>query len=225
MSQQPGFTVASIFERVWGIKFDNFDPEFQNPSANQLLAKTGKYGSPFYGRDGNGREYYLPVKISYPEETGNAQGAVGDAGGGISMTTSAPVGRLVEWWLPYPVVSIIPSKIFVDTPLTYNDPLTEFIGFGFVQINIKGLLINRNNEFPEADFSKLMELWRGRRPVHISNPVTDIALLQRTDGKPSDEVVIRDLRFPDARGVKHVRPYELTLYSNNPFNLIKSPKK
>jgi len=222
---QPGYTVASMFEKVWGIKFDNFDPDLQNPSAPQLLKKAGKFGSPFYRKDGTGREYYLPVKITYPDETGSASGSVADAGGGISITSAAPVGRLVEWWLPYPVVSVTPGKVYKDTPLTHNPPVTEFIGTGFTVIEIKGLLINQKNEFPEDDYAKLMELWQVKKPVYIRNPVTDIALLQSPYGPGSDEVTIRNLRFPDARGVKHVRPYELTLYSNNPFNLVQIVKK
>ncbi len=217
---QPGYTVASVFEKVWGIKFDNFDPDLQNPSAPGLLKKTGKYGSPFYRKDGSGREYYLPVKITYPDETGKASGGVADAGGGISVTSAAPVGKLVEWWLPYPVVSVMPNKVYRDTMLTYNAPVTEFIANGFTVIEVRGLLINKKDEFPEDDYSRLMELWKVRKPVYISNPVTDIALLQDPYGPGSDEVTIRSLRFPEARGVKHVRPYELTLYSNSPFNLV-----
>ena len=86
-------------------------------------------------------------------------------------------------------------------------------------IVIKGFIITNANEFPENDVTTLRNIYEQNVALSIQCPLTDIFLL-RPDRSGSDQVVIRELKFPAINGVKNVRPYELRLVSDEAFNLI-----
>jgi hypothetical protein len=59
--------------------------------------------------------------------------------------------------------------------------------------------------------------------VRINNPMLDILFVDPDGSGPKDverEVTIRNLHFPERPGVKHVKPYQLDLVTNENFNLI-----
>ncbi len=196
------FSLIDIFEKAFGYKSAAFKPEFDHVYGFIDGSKTGEltnyrsnngaHGSPYYSTDANGREYFLPVTIK------------------------SSLGTID---LPYPVISITSKKTIIETPLTERrGTVKEFINIQDYEIVIKGFMINDSNEFPESDVTMLRSIYELIEPVSIANPATDIFLL-RPDRKGSDLVIIKDLKFPSSGGVKNVRPYELTLISDEPFNL------
>jgi Domain of unknown function (DUF6046) len=118
------------------------------------------------------------------------------------------------------VISISGRKTIIETPLTERrGTVKELINIEDYEIVIKGLIINGTNEFPEADVTTLRDVYEQNVALSIECPMTDIFLL-RPDRKGSDQVVIKELKFPAIQGVKHVRPYELRLITDEPYNLI-----
>jgi hypothetical protein len=201
--------VTDLLNFLWGE--DPFDPNFakvvdgtgRNPHGITRQDQ-GTYGSAYYGQDPVlGREYYLPVTISYEENTSGSDTAT-----------------LKVWELPNPLVSITHRKFIVETPLTERrGTVKELIQAMDYEICIRGFMVNKKNELPEGMVKTLALINELNVAVSISNPITDIFLL-RPDRSGSDQVVIRELRLPEVRGIKHVRPYELYLVSDEPFNLI-----
>ena len=107
----------------------------------------------------------------------------------------------------------------METPLTErNGTVKELISRADYEITIKGFLIASGNDFPEADATRLRNLFEASVPVSISCALTDLFLL-RPDRSGSDQVVFRALAFPEVRGIKNVRPFELQCVSDEPFNL------
>jgi hypothetical protein len=195
-------SISTLFERAFGYKSAAFEPKVKPVRgivAGKRTETASALGSPYYAK-ADGREYYLPVKISYGE--GNE-------------------GRLNTFNLPYPVVSIRSSKTFVDTALTErNGTVTELINIRGYEITIRGLMINTlANELPEFQMALLRDLYEQNKPISINSVKTDIFLL-RTSRKGSDKVSIRDIDFPEISGVKNVQPYFLQMISEEPFNLI-----
>jgi hypothetical protein len=87
------------------------------------------------------------------------------------------------------------------------------------EITIKGFIVATTHEFPEDAVASLQAIYELNEAISIQCPLTDIFLL-RPDRSGSDQVVIKELKFPAVTGVKNIRPYELKLLSDEPFNLI-----
>ena len=197
------FDLAGLFEQTFGYKTTAFAPEFTPTlgDKNSYRTEVGATGSPYYAMDGLHTEYFMPVTLSYNEQ-------------GISGTNQ------VEWQLPYPVITISSKKTIIETALTERrGTVKEFINVQDYEIVIKGFIIQASNEFPESKITSLRNLYEQNVPLSIKCPLTDIFLL-RPDRSGSDQVVIQELKFPAIAGVKNVRPYELHLVSDEPFNLI-----
>lgn len=203
------FDLAELFEKAFGYKTNAFNPEFP-PAAGfpaPLRNEQGGHGSPYYAKDAAGREYYMPVTLIYSDKNQNED--PGDTG-----------GQLKKWELPFPVVSISTRKTIIETSLTERrGTVKELINTEDYEITIKGLIINDANEFPERAVNILRTVYEQNATLSIQCPLTDVFLL-RPDRKGSDHVVIKQLKFPAVTGIKNVRPYELILISDEPFNLI-----
>ena len=213
------FNIADIFEQTFGYKTTAFEPEFLpvaadgsiNYSTGKLFSgHTGKY----YANDALGREYYMPVTITYDDESG-----AGNNGTLTSDAGAGGVGILKDWNLPYPIISVSSRKTIVETLLTERrGTVKELINIRDYEIIVKGFIIGSSNEFPEHDVTTLRTIYEQNAALSIKCPLTDIFLL-RPGRQGSDQVVIRELSFPAMKGVKNIRPYELRMVSDEPFNL------
>lgn len=203
------FSLADLFEQTFGYKTQAFDPDFAKVQGIRSPARMeqGSYGSPYYANDALGMEYYMPVTISY-QDTGRGN------------TNAGPQAALKKWALPYPVISIASRKTIIETALTERrGTVKELINIQDYEIMIKGFIIASGNEFPENEVITLRNIYEQNAALSIQCPLTDIFLL-RPDRSGSDQVVIRELRFPAITGVKNVRPYEISMVSDEPFNLV-----
>ncbi len=206
------FSLGDLFEQAFGYKTQAFEPEFQQVQGVRAPYRTqqGSLGSPYYSSDALGKEYYMPVTIKYPD---NSQTNLQTNSSGNSP------GILKIWELPYPVVSISSRKTIIETPVTERrGTVKELINIQDYEIAIKGFIITKANEFPENDVTTLRNIYEQNAALSIQCPLTDIFLL-RPDRSGSDQVVIKELKFHEVSGIKNVRPYELQLLSDAPFNL------
>lgn len=190
------FNLPDLFERTFGYKSRAFDPGFEE--RNKKAEQNAKLGADYYGTDMSTGEYYMPVTIEYQSGTSGADS---------------------KWTLPHPVIAVTSRKTIIETPLTERrGTVKELINVQDYDIVIKGFIINKKNEFPEEDITTLRNIYELNKPVSVKCPVTDIFLL-RPDRKGSDKVVIKELKFPPVSGIKNIRPYELHMVSDEPFNL------
>ena len=167
-------------------------------------------GSDYYRTDGVlGREYFMPVIITYPT------GALQNNNGVVQ-----PNGQTATISLPFPIVSIKGRRKIIDTPLTERTgTVQEYINSEGYEIRIRGFIIAATNDYPEATVVQMRKLIESTFPVSIACPKTDIFLI-RPGSSGSDQVVLYDYDFPDLKGVKNVQPYELMFRTCEPFNLI-----
>ena len=220
------FSLAALFEQTFGYKTPAFDPKFNNVVGDSALSpgrkENGAQGSPYYSNDALGREYYMPVTITYTDSSQN-NGLIGGDGSFTPGTTNpggGGTGIQTKWDLPYPVVSITSKKTIVETPLTgRRGTVKELINIQDYEITVRGFIIGSTNEFPESDVTTLRTIYEQNAALSIQCPLTDIFLL-RPDRSGSDQVVIRDLSFPAINGVKNVRAYQLRMVSDEPFSLV-----
>lgn len=218
------FSIADLFEKAFGYKSEAFNVEHRsprednsatdkkkefsyNPKADKPVAvRTNSIGgTPLYAT-ANNVEYYLPVTIT----------AYGYDSGSKSWNVQKD-----PFDLPHPIVSVKSQKKIIETELTEGNRGTfkELINQGDYEINIKGLCIGDDGEFPDQLIKSLRELYECGAPVSIKNALTDIFLVSSLrQGK--DSIVIKDLSFPEVRGVKHVFAYEMSCVSDSPFDLL-----
>jgi uncharacterized protein DUF6046 len=217
------FDLGALFERTFGYKTEAFGPQFDPVTGfggigSLARIEFGSYGSDYYTNDALGREYYMPVKITYPDNS-VASGLIDNTDGPDALTTDS-TGRLKTWNLPYPIISINSRKTIIETPLTERrGTVKELINIQDYEISIKGFIVAATNEFPENEVITLRSVYEQNVALSIQCPLTDIFLL-RPDRSGSDKVVITELKFPPVAGIKNVRPYELRMISDEPFNLI-----
>src|SRR5258708_5945178 len=138
------FSLGDLFEQVFGYKSEAFEPDFK-PIPNKdsvspavpLRKEYGLHGSPLYATDANGREYYLPVTITYAKSIGTAPGGAGGLGSNLPGGADAEVNQSIK--LPYTVVSISSRKRIVKTELTERaGTVKELINRSDYDIVIKG---------------------------------------------------------------------------------------
>jgi Domain of unknown function (DUF6046) len=194
-------SLGDLFEQTFGYKTQAFNPDFDAVQGYTYPNRTeqGAQGTPLYATDALGREYFMPVVFLIPQSE--------------SGTVTA------KYSLPYPVVSVTARKTVISTPLTERrGTVKELINSLDYEITIRGFIIGAGNEFPEQEVAQLRNLYEQNTALSVQCVLTDLFLL-RPDRKGSDQVVITELRFPAVSGVKNVRPYELRLVSDEPFNL------
>lgn len=173
----------------------------------------GNTGSPYYAKDVYGREYYMPLEVNVGNEKikGEEQTYAEKLGvtNGDGSTTS-------RWNLPHPVISGELLMNVIDTDLTErNGFVSERINMRGYRIRVRGFIIGRGNEFPEDEVQTLDRLMKLGVPVRISSVITDLML----SDLPDKLVTIRRLTWPEIAGVQHVKPYELEMLTEIPFNL------
>lgn len=131
-----------LFQKTWGYRPQVFEfPE-------KPIRKTqGNLGSPLYGNDANGREYYMPVKL-----------------GGYDLPH--PVIRFNGR-----------KNIVETDLTDFNDAVKELITSGGWTIIIRGFIISDDKEYPEEIISDLVELYNRNEALEIRSVITDQLLV------------------------------------------------
>lgn len=204
-------SLPDLFAEQWGFNPQPFDPQFEHvkgvggPLSDRK--EYGKQGSPYWGKGKDGREYYMPISITYAENLGSAPDG-----------SELEINKTID--LPYTCVSVNRRKRLIDTELTEREgTATELINLGNYEFRLYGFVIGPTKEFPEDDVLKLQELDDIAATVTVRSVLTDI-YLGKASRKGSYECIIRDFTAPMQRGNANVRPFELLLTSVMPFNLI-----
>jgi len=198
------FDIASLFKQAFGINpplnyvipkkqsnvQENFDPGgFSIPEKRENIQRAN-LGSPLYGTDKYGRQYFMPVTL-----------------GGVSL------------W--FPVIGIRLKKTIVETGMVERrGTVKEIINKDDIQINIKGLIVNPYDEFPQEELAQLNDLFCRDESLELRSAITDIFFEDKTNPiADTYKVVIREVPVPMISGTKHVKPYEIDCISDTVFEL------
>jgi hypothetical protein len=181
----------------------------------------GRHGTPYYATNNLGREYYLPVRITYsdPPKAGLidsglfAQMVSGSITLGDAATRNPGQAHVLD--LPHPLVSINCEKHIVETPMTERQGnVIEVTGIKNFEITIRGFMVSSTRDLPEEQIQRLHSVFMAGNSVKLYNVITDIYLIDI-----GRQAVVRSFSLPEVRGMKGVRPYELKLVSDSVFSL------
>jgi len=166
-----------------------------SPAPAPLRGTVGEHGSPFYGVDVLGREYFCPVRLTLPPLPGT------------------PTSELFD--LDYPVVRIEGKVTTVDTPMVeQKGSVHEIINLDDYQIIIRGIIINHSgSEIDDARINRYYDILETGQNMKMECVITDRPL--GVDKK----VILKRVTMPEFFGVKNVYRYELEFVSDFIFQL------
>jgi hypothetical protein len=120
-----------------------------------------------------------------------------------------------KFMLQNTVSSIASKKTIVETPLVSRQgTVKEEISIDDWEINVKGIMVSPDWDYPDQQVSDLKELYNLNESLAIENARTSLLL------KENENVVIRSLKLPEVKGRKNVQAFEIDLISDLPFSLI-----
>ena len=201
------FSIADLFAQIHGYNVDafQFDQVTGYSGVTDLNRKEfGDYGTPYYKTGNTGSEYFMPVTVKYPDKSKIVTGLI-----------TGSMAILSEYDLPYPIVSISSQKTIVETPMTERKgSVKELVNINGYEISVKGLLINKKNEYPEDLVKALKSVFEVDTQMIMRCAATDIFL---TD--IGYNVVLRSMSLPEVKGIKNVIGYDLRFVSDLIFDL------
>ena len=198
--------LTDIFKSVFGYTAPPFLFSLQNKVEKALFGKPetsedydfgaaperrelSRLSVPYYADNNNGNEMFLPIWLIRPD------------------------GQ--QLLLQNTVSSFTNQVTIVETPLV-NRPGTvkEEISVSDWVINVKGLIVSPDYDYPEDDVYALKELYEQRVALGIQNVRASLLM------EGQEKVVIKSLRIPELKGMKNVQAFEMNLVSDIPFTLI-----
>lgn len=198
--------LVGIFKSVWGYTAFPFLFTLQNKVEASLFKKPGtrdeyefdpyqprrEYnmkGVQFYANNANGNEMFLPIWLIRPDGSRLL----------LQNTVSSMAGKIM----------------MVETPLVSRQgSVKEEISISDWDINIKGLIVSTDLDYPDEMVYELGQLRKAGTVLGIENARTSLLV------EDQEKVVIRSLKFPEIKGMKNVQAFEMDLVSDNPFSLI-----
>lgn len=172
-----------------------YEPPHDDIQLQKAPARQGhsNSGAAYYDEDMFGREFFMPVRLD---------------------------GILIS----FAVIGCTWKKTIVSTPMPERGgSVKELISIDDYAINIKGILINPGNDWPEAGVDEMYRLFVKNQSVSLRSALTDIFLSGKSDDKGIDpvghRVVIREIKWPAVAGVEHAKPFEIECESDLIFDL------
>lgn len=191
------FYLEDLFEKTFGFTpADKFvvDKNVQsaqesNPFKIDTAANRTEFsslGQPYYKQDYLGREMFMPVMLD---------------------------GYLV----PFAVVSVTEKKTLIETPMPERGgSVTELISIDDYLINIKGIIVEDEDKFPETQIKNIHELFLQNNSIELRSVITDIFL----SGVFEHRVIIKEVKWPASPGVENAKPFEIDCKSDMIYELI-----
>ena len=165
-------------------KFDRFNANFKSYRKNISEKGVSIYTSL------RGIDVFMPVWLS--EQVRDAQ----------------------EYLLPNTVMSLSNKVNIVTTHLVNrNASVKEEISMDDWQIDIKGVIVGSDNNYPDHEVQMLTKWYKKGIALNIQNARTAICLGE------NEKVVMTNLKFPELRGFENTQPYEFSLISDVEFSL------
>jgi hypothetical protein len=153
-------------------------------------------GEPFYAKNALGIEVFMPITLEDKTSRKSLQ-------------------------LENTIISVRQKKTIVETSLVNRQgTVKEIISMDDWEIDIKGIIVSPDkvyyNAYPDGAVKDLKDMYKLGNALDIHNALTAICL---QDG---ELVVIKELNFPEMRGVENAQGFELKCVSDLKFDLIVS---
>lgn len=141
------YNLRDIFAKQFG--YAPMDIQVKDSDLQNKRMEEGQY-SPYYGKDSNGREVFMPLTLG---------------------TLTLPY----TWMSVSSSKTIVETELTdLETGHVFED-----IGLSPWKFSVKGLFIGKNGKFPEEDIETLRALYVKREAVKVKSVLTDIHLITK----------------------------------------------
>ncbi|MEI6900643.1 MAG: DUF6046 domain-containing protein [Bacteroidota bacterium] len=131
---------------------------------------------------------------------------------GVEMFMPITLGGLL---LQNTIMSLHLKTTIVETPLiNRKGTVKEQISIDDWDIRIKGMIVAKDNEYPDDEVKKLYDVIRKDEALEIKSVLTSICLAS------DEKVVVKDFSLSEMRGIQHAQGFEMNLVSDLKFELI-----
>lgn len=157
-------------------------------SLNESLKQSSNKGTNIYKKDFQGNYYFMPVTFRHKGK---------------------------EYEIDCALITIAGKKNIIETPLVGRQgAVKELISIDDYQIDISGLVIGFDKEWPEEKIEAINELYTINEAIELKCALTDIFF------DKDDKVVIKELKLPSAKQTEHVQVVEIKCVTDRAFELI-----
>lgn len=119
-----------------------------------------------------------------------------------------------KYLLQNTVMSLSAKKTMVETKMVNRTgDVTEEICMDNWEINIKGIIVSNDLDYPDTEVAELTELFEQKYALGIQNARTSLVL------SGDEKIIIRSLRFPEVKGIKRAQAFEMNCKSDVDFSL------
>lgn len=146
-------------------------------------------GQQYRAKDLDGTEYFLPVTIN-------------------------------DVLIPFAVLGMTWKKTIVSTAMPERGgSVKELISIDDYEFTLKGILVDKNNDFPDDQVMNLHNLFLKGESLVMRSVLSDIVLKGMGDDPDGHKVVIKEIKWPEVSGIEHAKPFEMQLESDMIFDL------
>lgn len=168
-----------------------------SPAPRQELIK----GTRLYKQDALGRWYFMPIFIKHKDIRSNDKARSSDNEHTLELENA--------------VISIEGTKNIVRTPLIgRRGSVKELISIGDYKISIAAFIKSTDGSYPEAQITRMKELYNINESVELISVLTDLLLEQ------GDRIVITDIQYPPTPGVEDGQAVTIECETDTSFELI-----
>jgi hypothetical protein len=121
-------------------------------------------------------------------------------------------GTKKTYSLPYSTISVTRSKNIQETALPgQKGSVKELIQVEDIKLIIRGIILG--DDLPETEISSLNELFEINEPVQLRSAFAEIFM------QADNTVIIRDMDFPDMKGISGAQAYSMNIVSDSVLEL------
>jgi len=200
------FDLAQIFKSVWGYSAPPLLFGLQNAVEKELFRSTSDTSDYSFATPSERREYNIKGSPFY---------GLNNNGNEVFLPIWLIRADGSKFLLQNTVSSIVSKKTIVETVLVnQHGSVKEEISMDDWDLAVKGIIVSPDMDYPDQQVADLKALYKLSESHGIENARTSLLF------EDNEKVVIKNLKFPEIKGMKNVQAFECDLVSDIEFKLI-----
>ena len=200
------FDLGEIFKSVWGYSAPPLLFGLQNAVEKKLFGNTSDTSDYSFAIPSERREYNIKGSPFY---------GLNNNGNEVFLPIWLIKADGTKFMLQNTVSSIVSKKTIVETVLVnQHGSVKEEISMDDWDLAVKGIIVSPDMYYPDQQVADLKALYKLSESHGIENARTSLLF------EDNEKVVMKNLKFPEIKGMKNVQAFECDLVSDIEFKLI-----
>jgi hypothetical protein len=200
------FDLGEIFKSVWGYSAPPLLFGLQNAVEKKLFGNTSDTSDYSFAIPSERREYNIKGSPFY---------GLNNNGNEVFLPIWLIKADGTKFMLQNTVSSIVSKKTIVETVLVnQHGSVKEEISMDDWDLAVKGIIVSPDMDYPDQQVADLKALYKLSESHGIENARTSLLF------EDNEKVVMKNLKFPEIKGMKNVQAFECDLVSDIEFKLI-----